>query len=175
MSVAYIIGFAVGILFVALVADKAFRKKDAVGAKYDERQMMGRGIAFRNGFFTLLCGGLFISILEYWNMLPGEPFLWHFGASMLGVGVFALTAIFKDAYVGMTESPKRFVIFGCVLTAWLVISGVTNLCADEQFNTFSGWMDIIIAVVWVAILAALLIHNHGWKGLTAEDTEDDGE
>ena len=46
--------------------------KKAGDCEYDERQMIGRGKAFRAGFFTTLIAGAIIACLDFCELLPGR-------------------------------------------------------------------------------------------------------
>lgn len=165
----YTLGMILGIVVVlvlAIAVYKVMRKKTG-GVKYDERQMMGRGKAFQAGFFTSLITGAAVAIADYTGILPGEVFLWHMAGMMVSIAVFALTAIHFDAYVGMTDTPKRFLRMGGLLMAAMVLCAAGNLFAHHEENYVIAYVDLMLAGVWALIIVALLIHNRA----KAEDEE----
>lgn len=161
MSTQYKVGFLLGAVLaiaIGLVIIFLTRKKSP-GQKYDERQIIGRGKAFQAGFFTLLAADGIITVAEYLSELPGTPYFWHLGALFVGITVFALTAIHFDAYLSMTESPKRFYIMGACFFVAMMLSAVGNLCLSEELNYDVAFMNIAVAIMWLIIIVALLIHN----------------
>lgn len=148
-----VVAIAIGliILFIA-------RKKNP-GQKYDERQIIGRGKAFQAGFFTLLVADGVITIAEHLSELPGDPFFWHLAALLVGVAVFALTAIHFDAYLSMTDSPRRFYIMGVCFFVAMSLCAVMNLTSADRSDYAIGYLNLGIAFIWLVIVAALFIHN----------------
>lgn len=160
---AYTLGLIFGIIVgigVFLIAWFFRRKNHPELDKYDERQTVGRGKAFRAGFYTLLTANAAVSVWDYLDGLPGEPFLWHFSALMLGVTVFALTAIHYDAYVGMYDTPHRWMKIGICLFVAMALSGYSNLRSGRPEGRVMAFLNLSIAVIWVIIVAALMLHRH---------------
>ncbi len=157
----YLWGITLGAFLVLVLAFIGYYviAKKCGDVKYDERQRAGRGKAFQAGFFTLLISGAIVSILNYMDVLPGSDFVWQMAALVVGIAVFALTAIHFDAYVGMTDTPKRFIIMGSFFTAAMILSAIGNFLADEKDNHDIGFINLILAVIWMLIVVALLIHN----------------
>lgn len=157
----YVLGFIIGLvgsIAIALITFFLVRKKTG-GPKFDERQMVGRGKAFQAGFFTLLVAGAAVSLAEYAELLPGSVFVWHIAALFLGTAVFALTAIHFDAYVSMTDSPKRFYTIGACFTVSMTCLSIIRLTGGEETDRPHGWISLMLAVMWVLIIAALYLHN----------------
>lgn len=165
----YVYGVIVGaslVLVLAVVAlIKLYRRNGT--PKYDERQQAGRGKAFQAGFFTLLIGGAAVSIAGLLTELPGGDYVWHMLSLMVGIGVFAVTAIHYDAYVSMNDTPKRFMTSGAILAVAMLVSALANLLLEEDTNHTVGWVNLMLAVVWIVILAAMTLHNRK----KAEDEE----
>lgn len=168
----YILGIIFGILFalsIAFISWSIHRKVHPNSGKYDERQLVGRGKAFQAGFFTTLIACAGVSIWEYTaGGLPGEAFLWHIGALFVGVLVYALTAIHYDAYVGIYDSPARFIRMGVIFVAAMALCGIANLSTGRQESMTIAYLNLAIAVMWVIIVAALLLHR---RKLQQEDEE----
>lgn len=161
MSTQYKFGFLLGAVLVLAIAFVIFfiiRKKNP-GQKYDERQIIGRGKAFQAGFFTLLAADGIITIAEYLSELPGTPFHWHFAAILVAACVYALTAIHFDAYLSMTETPRRFYIMGACFVVAMTLSAVINLTDADPSDHAIGFLNLGIAFIWLVIVAALFIHN----------------
>lgn len=153
-----VFGISLGI-GIFLIATLVSRKKHPEYNKYDERQIVGRGKAFQAGFFTTLIASAAVTIWEYIDGLPGVPFLWHICALMLGVAVFALTAIHFDAYIGMNDSPMRWVKIGLLFVVAMGLSGYANLRTDRPEGRVMAFLNLTIAVIWIVLVVALMIHR----------------
>lgn len=149
---AYAFGILLGIL-IGIIILIVTRKKGK--REYDERQMAGRGIAFQNGFFTLLILDAICTVGNMLGDLPGEAYIWHFCSMMIGVGVYALTAIHYDAYLGLRENPKKFMIGGIFLAIGTFCSGIGNL----HSNNSNYIISFAVSLLWIIILIAMVIHN----------------
>lgn len=163
----YVLGILCGIILGVLVF-LLVRVKNPDRRKYDERQMIGRGKAYQAGFFTLLIADAVCNIWDYVGTLPYDAAYWHFGAILLGIGVFAVTAIHFDAYVGMNDTPKRFIRMGALLTIAMVLSAISNFSRLNSERSLMVFLNLGVAVLWVVIIAALVIHN---RNMAAEDEE----
>lgn len=158
----YLLGVIFGIIFALAAFIISFilhKKKYPNSGKYDERQMVGRGRAFQAGFFTLLIAGAICNIWDYISPLPGGSFLWNIGVLLLGVTVFAVTAIHFDAYMGMYDNPRRFFTMGACFIICMPLMGMGNLCSDREMSRAIGMLDFAVAAVWLIIVAALLLHR----------------
>ena len=148
--------FALGVFFISLYLHK---KKHPNTGKYDERQMLGRGKAFQAGFFTLLIAGGICNIWDFVSPLPGEGFVWNIGVMLLGVAVFAVTAIHFDAYLSLNENPRRFLTGGFCFIVSMTLFGVTNLHSTRPENHLFGILNFGVGLVWLVIVIALLLHR----------------
>ena len=157
----YVWGVLLGLFLVLVLAFIGYYVigKKCGSTKYDERQQAGRGKAYQAGFFTLLIADALVSILNRYDVLPGSDFVWQMAALMVGIAVFALTAIHFDAYVGMTDTPKRFIIMGSFFTAAMILGAIGNFMTGEPDNHNIGCFNLMVAALWIMIVAALLIHN----------------
>ena len=148
--------FALGVFFISLYLHK---KKHPNTGKYDKRQMLGRGKAFQAGFFTLLIAGGICNIWDFVSPLPGGSFLWNIGVLLLGVTVFAVTAIHFDAYVGMYDSPRQFLTMGACFIFVMVTIGLNNLHSHRPEGRIIGITNFGVGIVWIIIVIALLLHR----------------
>lgn len=156
---ASIFGIIGGLLFVTLFFLIRMLCKKKRPCDYDERQRMGRGRAFQAGFFTMLLAGAIVACLDFLGVLPGSGLLWHMGALLLGVAVFAVTAIHYDAYVGLHEKAKSYYIGGSCIFAAMILNGVVNLGSSDPDRVTLSILDFQVAALWVVILIALLVHR----------------
>ncbi len=161
----YIVGLLIGICFGAL---PLMLWKKSSSHQYDERQIAGQGKAYKAGFFTtLICSGLCV-VLEVADGLPGEPLMWHICALLAGTGAFAVTAIHFDSYISLNSSPKQYYFMGgCFIVAETCIA-INNFRSDDPDNMVMAVISLMVAVLWVIVLLALLIHRRRAK---AEEQE----
>ena len=158
----YYLGIIFGIIFALsffLIVYFIRKKRHPNCGKYDERQMVGRGKAFQAGFFTLLIAGAVCNIWDYISPLPGGSFLWNIGVLLLGVTVFAVTAIHFDAYVGMNDTPRRFLAMGLGFIFLMTGSGLLNFHNGRPEGRIIAITNFGVGIVWIIIVAALLLHR----------------
>ena len=158
----YLLGMIVGVIFaLAFFIPSLFirKKKGTYPCKYDERQMVGRGKAFQAGFFTLLSAGALCNIWDFASPLPGGSFLWNIGVLLLGVTVFAVTAIHFDAYLSLNENPQQFLATGACFVFAMATIGLGNLHSNRPEGRIMGIINFGVGIVWIIIVAALLLHR----------------
>lgn len=166
MSFAYYAGFGFG-MFLGLAVLLYKWKKDG-GLQYDERQMVGRGKAYRAGFIVSLGSNLLYAVVNHLYPLPGDSYFWQIGCMELSVLVFVLVAIHYDAYLSLTEKPEKLLLSGSLLALSCGLSGIVNLRTDYSDHT-AGILSLSVAGMWVIILAAYGVHIAAdWK---AKDDE----
>ena len=158
----YYLGIIFGVLFTLgafIIACFIHKKRHPNTGKYDERQTLGRGRAFQAGFFTLLIAGAICNIWDYVSPLPGGSFLWNIGVLLLGVTVFAVTAIHFDAYVGMSDNPRRFLLMGIGFIVFMAGSSLINFHNGRPEGRIIAITNFGVGIVWLIIVAALLLHR----------------
>ena len=165
MNTAWISGFIVGIMIVAVicaVAARAARKKGLGNGKYDERQQVVRGRAFTWAYITLL------AYLGIWMVLRTMelPFFMQSLSVLLGVllsiAVFVGCCIFRDAYFKASESPRAWI--GVISAVGLLNLGIglVRLFREatleerlyENANLFVGAL-LVFTLVCVVIKRAI--------------------
>lgn len=165
MSTAWLIGFAVGIMLVAVVSAiiaKVVRGKCAGKGQYDERQQVARGKAYTVAYATLLF------YLVFWMIMRSleVPFFMQ-GLSvalgmLLSIAVFVGYSIFHDAYFKASESPKHWLIIICAtgvfnlgLGAWRLIRETTvQGRLYENYNLFVGLL-LVVTLILIVVKRAL--------------------
>ena len=134
-AVLYPLGFFTGlfisILFVSLISI-VIRKKRPCQTQFDERQLKSRGSCFCVSFFflliCLLIDGIVRNILDYdWSNYLVGVFTW----GMLSIGVFAILAIWKDAYTSEGENKLRLSIFLGIVGLIDSIVGIISVIQNE--------------------------------------------
>lgn len=140
----WIILAVVAAVYLGIIVYCLWRKARGARRSYDERQKQARGVAFQYGFFALGC-----TVFLFPNLMKLFPWIGLEAGSLLclnlGITVFAVTAIWKDAYLGLHERP------GETAALW-------GLCAvvGLGFGIFSLWSDGVLVNGVLNISAALV-------------------
>ena len=147
-------GILAGVASVALL----FKKK-VMSMDFDERQESARGKAYQYGFFTLMVClygyGVSEMILGRWcETLAGMTL-----CIAISLGVFAVTCILKDAYLGLREKPRQIMTLFTLIAAFnlglggmylysgdLVVDGILTFRA---VNPILGFTILIILAVYI--------------------------
>ncbi|MCM1130991.1 MAG: hypothetical protein NC310_03005 [Roseburia sp.] len=130
----YPLGFGTGLFISVLCVSLlsiVIRKKKSYQTQFDERQLKSRGTCFCVSFFFLLIflfiDGIVRNLLDYeWSSYLVGVFTW----GMLSIGVFAIMAIWKDAYTSEGENKLRFSIFLGVIGLIDCVVGIVLLMQD---------------------------------------------
>lgn len=171
-SMEYVIGLIVGVLVglavVALVV-MLCRKKGSMRfgkCEYDERQMLARGKAFRAGFFTILIYEAVYAMVDVAGIKWCANVTGIMLGLMLGITVFAIVAISKDAYMSMNERPTGWMIIWCVVIGLNLVCGLRQALEGELIRDgmlTEEWMNWMCAGMFIAILISQLVHNRKLK------------
>lgn len=129
---------------------------------YDERQRLARGTAARAGFVAMIaydvCYAVSLALEFYWcDAVTGVTM-----GPWLGVTVFVVVAIWKDAYVSLYESAgflRGTLIFVLLVDGANLVMAVrgSNLIRDGRL-TGSCWY-ILCAATDLAMLIALAVRT----------------
>ena len=163
MSIWYFAGFFTGIALVALAVwliSHSRKKRGSAAPKYDERQILARGSAYRAAFFVLLGYLALEGILDTLEIRFADGWAGSFIGICLAAAVFACCCIANDAYLSIMEKPRETIILLAVLT---VVNGVIGgielarygFLTDGVITTRS--MNLICAVMSLTILFAVLL------------------
>ena len=169
-DIAYIAGLICGLAFCVVIGLifrlRRGKKSDRGKVEYDERQLLARGKAYKAGFFVtllycLLFAALSVTEIPFFQSVTGMLL-----GVFLGIAVFAVTAIRNDAYLGLNENKRSFLILGCVVAVADLVIGVCNgldgtLMENGQL-TFDC-LNLMVGVLFTVIVAALLIHDRQVK------------
>lgn len=167
MSIAYVAGFIVGVLCVALVftiIGIIWRKKHGTKyGTYDERQILARGSAYKTGFFILMTYEVLtgmISLATGWQLFADE-----FTGSCIGIIIaataFAVQCIVKDAYCSLSENAKSVTILFLAIAGLNMAVAVWNIKDGESFLTdgrlnFHSLNLLVVVMMFVIAIANLV-------------------
>lgn len=177
MSFYWILGFAVGVVVVAVIyaiMAKTRKKAGKPAADYDERQVAARGKCYKTAFFTLFGANVIMSLLavifDGYAILEGPmPYLLLI---FLGATVFVTAAIKNDAYFRPGESSKGLTFIFVALGILNLIGGIRHIVdgsmLDEAGRMDTGCMNLIAGLFLVITAAALLLKKAADKKAEAE-------
>lgn len=149
------VGYLVLLLVIAVFAWACLREnRDS----YDERQRLARGTAVRAGFFAVmayeLCYAVTLGLEFYWcDAVTGVII-----GPWLGISVFLVAAIWKDAYVRLYE--RAGVLWGALIFVLLVngadLAMTVRDAALIRDGMLTGAVDsLMVAATDLAMLVAL--------------------
>lgn len=147
-------GIGAGVLFIVLLF-----KKRILSCTFDERQERARGVAFKYGFFALMFAIILYGMLD---MVLGRWCDAMAGASLclcVGITVFAVTCILKDAYLSLRENPRYIMTLFVVMSAVNIAFGAVHILDGDMVengiltfrctNLVVGLMTTVVLVVYL--------------------------
>ena len=154
-----IVPVLVGILviFIVIMVAKGAKQKQ----EYDERQQMERLKASRLGFLVMLCiAFLYTIFLSAWEPMRAYSALFLCVLLFSGLGSYAVYAIIKDAFLGIKQSPGRYLLL-CV--AIILANLITPIIALVQGTPAAEYlkslmvMNLVIPLTFSVIGIALIV------------------
>lgn len=152
-------------------------KSNRAMPQYDERQIAARGKSFELGFYTFAICNALIAIMDSLEIQWAESATIEiFLAILIAFGVFAVTAIRKDAYFGLNENIKLSAILLSILAGINLLTGVMSVLSGEETLLENGKvgdriLNLAVSVLLISVLITLLIHKK--KQCAAADGESD--
>ena len=148
----YAVGIIVGVLF-AVVMTFIWVKRRKGKCEFDERQERSRGRAFKYGFFTALVyfmGYSIGGIINQGNWMHDPT--WVFAGLCLSVGVFAVNAIWNDAYFSLNETPKSYIVLFIALAVTNLTGGIRGvLDEDSGDNSLNFCLGILLLCILIVL------------------------
>ncbi len=150
------------VVFVAVFVLLAFfRKKTATPAKYDERQQIVRGRAYRTAFGVIIA---YLCLNGFYYLATGTEWADVITASFMGIclsiTVFVIECIVKDAYFPVNQQPRFYFVLFIFISAVNLAIGIMNVIADDiltdgrlNYNA----MSLVVAAMFFAIVMTLII------------------
>lgn len=160
-SYAWIAGFVVGLLLVAVVGVVFARFAHTDGKrkpKFDERQELIRGRGYKYAFFTLLVYLVAYGVIGYaWF----APLAGAFLGLVIGVGVYACYTIWHDAYFALNEKRRMYILLDALIFVINAAAGISNVLEGRVMEngvvTGGGSLNLMCAVLFLVVLVALLV------------------
>ena len=164
-NVAYILGVLCGFLFglfVVIVIRRFNKKKSCLKERYDERQKIAQGMAYKTAYFVLL---LYIGIVlllaegQFTEIFLSFAGLWL--GICISISVFVVICIWKDAYISLNENTKVFLLtFGALelmnfIGVVRIILEHEPLIADGKLT--SSCLNPITCIMLAVVMTAFYI------------------
>ncbi len=159
-NLSWLLGALCGVTLVVIVY-LIKRLTSGKQADFDERQTAARGEAFKYAFFTTSFFELLYVCLEAGGISFADQTVGPLLPVLLGVAIFAITAIAKDAYLSLRENPKTTLVFLLLMIASNLLIGIPKFLDGKAFSdgrlTFDG-VQLPVAALFLVVLAAFVIH-----------------
>ena len=140
--------------------------------KFDERQKLARGRAFRAGFIAVLCYEALYGFADLMGLRWCVNFTGILIGLFLGLAAFAVAAIVQDAYLALNERMNNWLIL-CGVVVLVNSSCVLNQAVHGELvrdgMLTENWLNGLCAALFAVILCAQLIHNARARRAEAED------
>lgn len=156
MAVGLAAGLTVGLLVVMLLF-----KKRILDFTFDERQERARGVAFKYGFFALMFAIILYGMLD---MVLGRWCDAMAGVALclcVGITVFAITCILKDAYLSLKESPRYVMTLFAVLSVVNIVLGSIHILDGDMVEngilTFRC-TNLVVGLMTTVVLAVYIVN-----------------
>ena len=162
MKEAMIIAVSMTAAFIFIIIANIAGKKTGrqMDSQFDERQIIARNKAYMTGFFVILLLILADVLLKMTASAFYVDPLGELSAVFIGIGVFAILAIWNDAFLMPAQKPGLMSLLYGVIVAERMLRFLFSLRAGECFSegklTLSN-INGVIGITFFAILAALLL------------------
>ncbi len=154
------VGLLVGLL-IALVIFKVVNMNHRALTEYDERQKVIRGRGYMYGFYAIVIFECILLIFSAGEIpLPVSDFILHFCSIMIGAFVLCIYCIWKGAYWGINNNPKRYTavfIALCLLNAIPVIGAATHGGLIRNGEPEFAVVNLVVLILFGVIAAELII------------------
>jgi len=177
-SMEYKLGFLVGLIiamglggFIVIFLIKLTRKDGKIKGQYDERQLQARGDGFKYGFFTQMFYSLALATFSMAEIeIPVENDVLLMLGALLGVFVYAIYCISKEAYISLNENKKRLTILFSFIGLINLVPGIESIVHGRIIVDGIVTSAVINLVCAVEILIVTIVMNlHRSKADEEED------
>ncbi len=112
-------GIIVGLIICIFLFRYMNRDKKVI-TKYDERQEMARGKAYKYGFWASMIAAAVVMTLDIAGIEVASSFTKYFFIMFVGILVQVTISILNDAYYGINTNKKRLIVI-------CIVAGIINL------------------------------------------------
>ncbi|MCR5651393.1 MAG: hypothetical protein K6F86_09465 [Lachnospiraceae bacterium] len=172
-------GMAAGLvagLIICVILFRYMNKDKKILTKYDERQEMARGRAYKYGFWASMATAAVVMITDVAEISLASSFTKYFFIMFVGILVQVTYSIFNDAYLGINTNKKRLMII-CIIAGLCNLLGVVGNIKGGTFIVNGVVSDagtnLLCCILMVVIGIELLIKDSmDRKHATAEESGD---
>ncbi len=126
-----VIGLIVGLIICIPILRYMNRDKKLM-TKYDERQEVTRGKAYKYAFWSSTAALAAVMILDLFDITVATTFTKYFFVMFVGLIVHVGYSIWNNAYYGINTNKKRFIII-CIFAGAMNLFGVVGSIMGGQF------------------------------------------
>ena len=169
-NIGMLVGIAVAIGIFAVIA--AIGKKRGRRGEFDERQELIRGKAYQHAFFAVMLYSALYGLLVVTAERPlMEDGLSALVAMFVGVVVFAVESIARDAFFTAKNRPKSYIILYAAVIFSQLVNAVGNIreggLVQDGVLTMKV-LPLVCAAVFAIVLAAIIV-----KAVQPQKEDDD--
>lgn len=168
-AILYLLAFLLIFAAMWVIFIKLGRQAD----KYDERQEINRGKAFKAGFVTVCIWELLYYAAELFGVaIPAEGGLMAICGILAGLCVFAVRSVFTDAYIPINRRSNLTVVPLLAISFMDITVGVSNiidgkLITDGRLNCHAA--TLFVGIILLIVGLTCLIRKLTLKNAEAED------
>ena len=158
-NIGMLVGITVALGIFAVIA--AINRKRGKPGEFDERQELIRGKAYQHAFFAVMIFsalyGLAVVTVERPLMADGVSALI---AMFVGIAVFAVESIVRDAFFTAKNRPKSYIILYIAVIFSQIVNAVGNIREGGLVQNGVLTMNVlpvICAAVFTIILLAIIL------------------
>ena len=148
----------VSLVLIVIFVRKLTKKNTG---EYDERQIAARGVAYKYGFFAMMLYEFIYGMLAAAGVRRTDEAIGAILGIFVGVTVFGVTAIVKDAYLTRNDTPKQTAVSLALVTLGNLLVGIGRLLAGEVVADGVLTIDsvnLVCTVMFLIIGAVGVIH-----------------
>ncbi len=123
-------GIIVG-LIICIFLFKYMNRDKKIMTKYDERQEMARGKAYKYGFWASMIATAFVMVFDVAGITLATSFTKYFFILFVGIVVQVTYSIWNDAYYGINTNKKRLIVICIVAGIINLLSVVANIMGGQ--------------------------------------------
>ena len=157
------IPFLIGgiVAFVVILAINARKQNNCT---FDERQLAGRGDAFKGGFFSLL---IYVTTSELTTILMDKEWITPDCNLALALSIssmtFAIICIVNEAYIGLEQNTKSTIITSSIISVTNTIIGLLHMSDNKFVVVNEGRLDLdvnfTVGLALLIVTIVLILHT----------------
>ena len=171
-------GLTLGLLFGFFVAEFILLGNDSK-KKYDERQIIEQGKAFKIGFFVMLITVEAVIILNVSGLATVADYpVFYQTAVFLGLITYAVYCIWHESYFAINEKTTRVIIFFALIALINLVIGIINIINGQiivdgriTFRILNLFCTVFFVVIFATMLLKRISNSHKSSNEEEEDDE----